>query len=155
MSTDSKGPKIAFGLFTLLVGVGISYLMYTHPEGINPEWPKALAFLAPSLFILGGVLIIADTLQLTRLAIVSIRAMLAVLWAIVHWAAFFTTHIQCRGAVSFLGAEIVRWYPSEAECRFSLRILIGSLDVLVLVAVGVFAWQRYQERRKTTSASSP
>jgi ABC-type cobalamin transport system permease subunit len=143
-----KSAQVAFGLFTLIVGVGIGYLIYTHPEGLNPEWPMGVALLAAALFVLGGLLIIADTLQQTRLSIAMIRAILFGFWAMIHWAAFFTTHIQCRGTVSFLGAAIVDWHPSEMECRNSLRALIGGIDALVVIPVGVFAWQRYQARRR-------
>jgi ABC-type cobalamin transport system permease subunit len=143
-----KSGQVAFGLFTLIVGVGIGYFMYAYPEGLNPEWPLAMAFVVPALFVLGGVLIIADTLQQTRLAIAMIRAIIFCFWAMIHWAAFFTTHIQCRVTISFLGAKIVGWNPSEMECRNSLRVLIGGLDVLIVLAVCVFAWQRYQARRK-------
>lgn len=143
-----KSAQVAFGLFTLIVGVGIGYLMYTRPEGLNPEWPIGMALLVPAVFVLGGVLIIADTLEQTQLAIAVIRTLLFCFWAIVHWAAFFTNHIQCRVTVSFLGAGIARWYPNEIECRDSLRALIICIDALIVIVVGVFAWQRYQARRK-------
>jgi hypothetical protein len=143
-----KGAQVACGLFTLIVGVGIGYFMYTNPEGLNPEWPIGMALLAPAVFVLGGVLIIADALQQTHLSIAMVRALLFCFWAIVHWAAFFTNHIQCRVTVSFLGAGIARWHPSEMECRNSLRALITCIDALVVIVVGVFVWQRYQARRK-------
>ena len=104
--------------------------------------------LAASLFVFGGLLIIAETLHQTRLTIAMLRVILFYFWAIIHWAAFFTTHIQCRVAVSFLGVTIVGWYPSEMECRNSLRAIVGGIDALVVISVGVFAWQRYQARRK-------
>lgn len=146
--TEMKSGQVAFGLFTLIVGVGIGYFMYTRPEGLNPEWPLEMALIVPAVFVLGGFLLIAEALDQTRLSIAMIRAMLFCFWAIVHWAAFFTNQIQCRATVSFLGAVIAGWHPSEMECRNSLRIIIGSLDALVVMAVGVFAWQRYQARRK-------
>ena len=55
--------QIAFGVFTLIVGVGIGYLMYTHPEGLNPSWPMGMAMLVPALFALGGLHIIAAGLD--------------------------------------------------------------------------------------------
>lgn len=145
---DMKSAQVTFGLFTLIVGVGIGYLIYTHPEGLNPEWPIGMALLAAALFVLGGVLIIAETLGQTRLSIAMLRAILFGLWAVIHWAAFFTTHIQCRVTVSFLGLAIVGWNPSEMECRNSLRAIVGGIDALVVIVVGVFAWQRHQARRK-------
>jgi hypothetical protein len=143
-----KSGQVAFGLFTLIVGVGIGYLMYTRPEGLNPQWPLEMALIVPAVFVLGGFLLIAEALDQTRLSIAMIRAMLFCFWAIVHWAAFFTTHIQCRGTASFLGAALVGWHPSEMACRNSLRVIVAAIDALVVIFVGVFAWHRYQARRK-------
>lgn len=143
-----KNAQVAFGLFTLIVGVGIGYLIYTNPEGLNPEWPIWMALLAAAVFALGGLLIIAEALHQTRLSIAMLRAILFCFWAIIHWAAFFTTHIQCRVTASFLGAPIVGWYPSEMECRNSLRAIVAGIDALVVISVGVFAWQKYQAHRK-------
>ncbi len=143
-----KSSQFAFGLFTLIVGVGIGFFMYSQPENLNPEWPLWAAFLVPAVFILGGLLIIAEALQQPRLSIAAMRAILFCFCAIIHWAAFFTTHIQCRAMISFLGTSVVGWYPSEADCRNSLRGIVAGIDVLIIIAVGVFAWQRYQVRRK-------
>lgn len=140
--------QVAFGLFAVIVGVGVGYLMYTHPEGLNPEWPIGIALLAPALFVLGGLHVIAAGLDQPRLSIAMLRAIVFCFWAIANWAAFFTTHIQCRATVSFLGAEIVGWYPSEMECRNSLRILVAGIDLLVVLSVGVFAWHRYRTPRR-------
>jgi hypothetical protein len=150
-----KSAQVAFGLFTLIVGVGIGYLMYTRPEGLNPEWPVAMALLAPAVFVLGGLLIIAEALSQAGLSIAVIRTLLFCFGAIIHWSAFFTTHIQCRVTVSFLGAAMVGWYPSEMECRDSLRALVAGIDALVVISVGFFAWQRYRARRKEPGRSFP
>jgi hypothetical protein len=135
--------------------VGIGYLMYTRPEGLNPEWPLGMALLVPAVFVLGGLLLIAEALSQARLSIAVIRTLLFCFVAIIHWAAFFTTHIQCRVTVSFLGAAVIGWHPSEMECRDSLRFLIAGLDALVVISVGVFAWQRARARRKEPGRSSP
>ena len=139
---------IAFGIFTLVVGVGIGYFMYTRPEGLNPEWPIWMALLVPAVFTLGGLHMIAAGLDQPRLSIAMLRGILFCFWAIVHWAAFFTTHIQCVATVSFLGAGIVQWHPSEMECRNSLRVLVAVLDVLVIVAVGAYTWHRHRALRR-------
>jgi hypothetical protein len=140
--------QAAFGLFTVLVGVGIGYLMYSRPEGLNPEWPIGMAMIVPAVFVLGGLHILADGLRQTRLAIAMLRAILVCFWAIVHWGAFFTAHFQCSVTISFLGAGILGWNPSEMECRNSLRLMIAGLDAIVIIVVAVFAWQRYQARLK-------
>lgn len=142
-----KSAQVAFGLFTVIVGVGIGYLIYTTPEGLNPEWPVWMALLAAAVFVFGGFLIIAEALHQTRLSILMVRVLLLCFWAIVHWAAFFTNYIQCRLTASFLGAPIAHWYPSEMECRDSLRLLVAIIDALIVITVGAFAWQRYQARR--------
>jgi hypothetical protein len=139
---------VAFGLVAVIVGVGSGYLMYTHPEGLNPAWPIWMALLAPALFVLGGLHVIAAGLHQPRLSDLMLRAIVVCFWAILNWAAFFTTHIQCLVTVSFLGAAIVGWHPSEMECRNSLRILVAGIDALVVISVGVFAWHRYRTARK-------
>ena len=53
------------------------------------------------------------------------------LLAIVNWAAFFTGHIQCGEAISFLGAAILERYSSEVECRNNLRIVVACIDTAV------------------------
>jgi len=138
---------VAFGVFTLIVGVGMGYFMYTHPEGLNPEWPIWAALLAPALFVLGGLHIIGAELNKTGLSSVTLRAILFCFWAVLNWAAFFTTHIQCRMAVSFLGAPIVDWYPTEADCRNSLRILVAILDALIVGLFALYAWHRHRISR--------
>jgi len=118
-----KSGQVAFGFFTLIVGVGIGYLMYTRPEGLNPEWPLEMALIVPAVFVLGGFLLIAEALDQTRLSIAIIRGMLFCFWAIVHWAAFFTNHIQCRATVSFLGAAM----PAGIPAKWSAEIVYASL----------------------------
>lgn len=138
----------ASGVFTVIVGVGIGYFMYTQPEGLNPEWPLWMAMLVPALFVLGGLHMTAAGLDQPRLSIAMLRAILVCFFAILHWAAFFTTHIQCVATISFLGAAIVGWQPSEEECRNSLRLLVAGIDLLVVLSFGVFAWQRYRTARQ-------
>lgn len=140
--------QIAFGVFTLIVGVVVGYFMYAHPEGLNPAWPLGMALLAPAVFAFAGLHIIAAGLGQARLSSAMLVAIMVCLWAIVNWAAFFTTHIQCVATLSFLGAEIFDWYPSETECRNSLRVIVAVMDALVVIAVGVFAWQRNRVPRK-------
>ena len=138
---------VAFGIVTLIVGVGIGYLMSTHPEGLNPAWPLWMALIAPAVFVFGGLHVIATGLGQPRLSSAMLGAIAFCLWAIVNWAAFFTPHIQCLATISFLGGKIFNWYPSEMECRISLRAIVIALDALVVAAAGVSAWHRYRAPR--------
>lgn len=146
--TETNLALAAFGLIALIVGVGAGYLMYTHPEGLNPDWPLGMALLAPALFALGGLHMIAAGLGQSRLSIGMLRAIVLGFLAIANWAAFFTTDIQCRATVSFLGIPIFGWHPSEMECRNSLRAIVAGIDVLIIASVGAFVWHRYRTSRK-------
>jgi hypothetical protein len=138
---------IAFGIITLITGAWIGHLMYTHPEGLNPEWPLGMALIVPAVFVLGGLHLVAMGMGRPRLANAMLGAVVVFLWAIVNWAAFFTDHFECLATVSFLGVQVAEWYPSEKECRDSLRMIVAGIDALVVVAVGVFAWQRHRALR--------
>ena len=141
-------PLIAFGIVSLIVGVGTGYFMYKYPEGLNPAWPLWMAMLAPAVFALGGLHLIAAGLDRPRLSSAMIGAIVVCLWAIVNWAAFFTTHIPCTATVSFLGIAVFDLQPSEIECRNSLRAIVAGIDILVVMAVGAFARHRYRALRK-------
>lgn len=135
---------IVFGLLFLVVGLGVGYLMYTHPEGLNPSWPLGMAMLAPALFVLGGLHVVAQGLGHPRISILMLRAILVSFGVLIHWAAFFTSNFQCTVTISFLGSSVLGWQPSEMECRYSLRVLIAVIDLLIVAVIGVFAWQRYR-----------
>jgi len=107
-----------------------------------------MALLAPAVFLLGGLHMIAAGLGQPRLSNAMLRAIIFCFVAIIHWAAFFTTHIQCVATLSFLGSKIVEWFPSEMECRDSLRVIVGVVDALIVIAVGAFAWHRHRVSRK-------
>ncbi|HKV10398.1 MAG TPA: hypothetical protein VJ725_19810 [Thermoanaerobaculia bacterium] len=141
-------PLAAFGLVTLIVGVVTGYFMYTHPEGLNPDWPLGMALIAPAVFVFGGLHMIAAGLGQPRLSILMLRAILLCFWAILNWAGFFSTHVQCRATVSFLGVAVFGWQPSETECLESLRALVASIDTAILIVVAAFLWQRYRASRK-------
>jgi hypothetical protein len=142
---------ILFGVVILGVGLGIGYLMYEHPEGLNPDWPIWLAALAPALFALGGLHMVSEGLGFPRFSIAMLRLIAVCFWAIVNWAAFFTTHIQCIETVSFLGFEIFDRYPSEMECRNGLRVIIVCVDALIVLPVMVLAWRNLQKRRNKSA----
>lgn len=141
-------PLVAFGILALIIGLGSGYFMYTRPEGLNPEWPLWMALLAPAVFILGGLHVIAAGLDQPRLSSATLVAIVFCLWAIVNWAAFFTNRIECLATISFLGAEIVQWHPSEMECRNSLRVIVAIIDALVVIVAGASVWHRNRVPRK-------
>lgn len=138
-------PAVVMGSIALVVGLAVGTLMLRHPEGLDPAWPLAAALLAPAAFVLGGLHSIAVGLGLERLSRRTLVALVACLWAVAHWAAFFSDQAQCLMTVSFLGIELVEVTPSEAACRHSLRLLIGGIDALVAVAAGA-AWWRARSR---------
>jgi hypothetical protein len=139
--------QVAFGVLVVIVGVGIGHLMYTHPEGLNPAWPMGMALIAPALFVLGGLHIIAAGLERPRLSAALLQAILLCFFVLVNWAAFFTSHFQCGVTISFLGSGLFGWNPSEIECRYSLRLLVAGLDAIVAVGIGAAIWYRNRDPR--------
>ena len=133
---------IPLGIVAVLVGLGSGYLMVEYPEGLNPAWPIWIALVVPIVFVLGGLLIIANGFGYSTFTGIMLAVVALCLVAIVNWAAFFTSHIQCRVAISFLGAAILERYPSEVECRDSLRILVACVDAVVLIPLVAFVWRR-------------
>jgi len=133
---------IPFGIVAVLVGLGSGCLMVGYPEGLNPAWPIWIALVVPIVFTLGGLLIIASGLGYPKLSGTMASVVALCLLVIVNWAAFFTNHIRCREAISFLGAAILERYPSEVECRDSLRIIVACVDTVVLIALVALAWRK-------------
>lgn len=138
---------ILFGIVALIVGLGTGYLIYAYPEGLNPAWPIWMASLAPAVFALGGLHMVAGGLGYPRFSSVMLRAIAVCLCAIVNWAAFFTNHIQCLETVSFLGVAILDRYPSEMECRNGLRVIVACVDALIVLPSIAFAWRKLQNIR--------
>ncbi len=136
-----------FGFLFLIVGLGVGYMMYTQPEGLNPEWPLWLAMTAPVVFAFGGLHLLATGLGFPRLSIVMIQAVLIAFFGIFNWVAFFTAHIQCTESVSFLAIEFVRNIPSEEACRNGMRLIVGSIDLIVFLGLLAFAKQKFKQSR--------
>jgi hypothetical protein len=44
-----------FGIVSIAVGIGVGFLMYAFPEGLNRNWPIWMAMLAPASFVLAGL----------------------------------------------------------------------------------------------------
>lgn len=87
--------SIFFGIFVLLIGLGTVFLLYSFPEGLNPEWPLWMAMFVPVLIMLGGLLIIAVELDHPLFSSFMLRVLPLCFLAIANWATFFTTHIHC------------------------------------------------------------
>lgn len=137
-----------FGVFSVLVGLGMSYLMIRFPENLNPDWPLGAALIAASVFTLGGLHMIGSGLGKPRLSSGAILATVFCLVAVVNYAAYFTDHYQCRGSLSFLGLPVMRWYSTEEECRNSLRILMAGFDAFLLFVFGGAYWLKFRASRK-------
>ncbi|PWT86327.1 MAG: hypothetical protein C5B56_12640 [Proteobacteria bacterium] len=133
---------IPLGIVAVLVGLGSGFAMVEYPAGLNPGWPIWIALIVPIVFVLGGLHIIANGLGYPKFSGAMLTVVALCLLAIVNWAAFFTNHIQCREAISFLGAAILERYPSEVECRDNLRIIMVCIDTVVLLPLLAFAWRK-------------
>jgi hypothetical protein len=134
---------IPFGVFAIVLGLGLGYLMLAFPEGVSPGYPIWVALLAPLAFLLGGLLLIAHALGVPGFAAFAVKALALCLLAIVNWAAFFTSHVQCRVIVSFLGVAVVERYPNEVECQESLRIVMACMDLPILIVILAFVWRKF------------
>jgi hypothetical protein len=147
-----QGPLVVFGLISLVVGLASGCLIYTHPEGLNPEWPMGMALLAVSVFAFAGLHMIAVGLGYPRVSGIIVQVLLVAFFGVFNWAAFFTTHIQCIDSLSFLGIELLRHIPSEESCSNGLKVIVGTIDLLIFLGFVVYAKQRWQRSR---SASPP
>lgn len=139
---------IIFGIVALIVGLGAGYLIFAHPEGLNPEWPIWMASLVPALFAIVGLHMVAGGLGLPRFSATMLKLIPVCLWAIVNWAAFFTTRFNCLVTVSFLGITIFNGPPSEMECRNSLRVIVACVDALIVLPSVAFTWRKLQKLQK-------
>lgn len=144
-------PLIPLGIVFLLVGLGTGYLMVSHPQGLNPSWPLGAALLAPAAFALGGLHMVAQGLGYSKLSAAMLKAIMICFVAIANWAAFFTARVPCRETASFFGVPILRRYPSEIECRNSLRAIIASVDTVVVLFFIALAWRKLRSRRITSA----
>lgn len=140
-------PLIPFGIVFLAVGLGIGYLMLSHPQGLNPSWPLGMALLVPAAFTLGGLHMVAQGLGYSSFSAAILKAIVICFVAIANWAAFFTARVPCRQTASFFGVPILQRYPSEMECRSSLQAIIGCVDAIALFIVIALVWRRVRSRR--------
>lgn len=138
-----------FGVVFLMVGMWTGYLIHAFPEGANPAYPFWVAMLVPAAFALSGLHMVTAALGLPRLARVTVQAGALCVLAIVNWAAFFTTHVQCIMLMSFLGTLIVARHPGDAECLIGLRVIVASIDAFILLPAIWFAWRKRRDRFTT------
>jgi hypothetical protein len=137
---------MVLGVVASLVGIGTGFLILAHPEGLNPAWPRGMALLAPAVFLLAGLHMIATGLGYSRFSGVLFAAIALCFLAIAHWAAFFTTGFGCVETLSFFGVPILRRQPSEADCRSQLRGIMACVDALILLPAAAFAWRKARGR---------
>lgn len=140
-------PGVIFGIISIVVGLGVGYLMISFPENTNPNYPQWVASLAPLAFVLGGILACAHAFGAFRLVGLAFAGLGLCLLVLVNWGAFFSDTIRCRESVSFLGVELLRRYPDEAACQATLRLLMMFVDTIVLVVAGLAAWHQWTRRR--------
>jgi len=135
-------PLVGFGVMALLLGLGVGAAMMLMPEGLNPNWPMAMALLAPAAFVLAGLHMVASGLGYPRFSGAMLKCLVIVMWAVINWATFFTTQHACVATLSLGGVALLGWTPSESDCRASLQLLIASLDGLLIVVILVWAWRK-------------
>jgi hypothetical protein len=135
------------GIVFLAVGLGVGYLMISQPQGLNPSWPLGAAMLVPAVFAAGGLHMVASGLGFAGVSAAMLKVIMVCFWAIANWAAFFSARVPCRQTASFFGVPLLARIPSEAECRDSLRVIVGSLDAIVAAFLIAIVWRRLRSRR--------
>jgi hypothetical protein len=123
------------------------YFMIAHPGGLNPEWPLVMALMAVSVFAFGGLHLLAVGLGYPRVSGILLQVILLALLGVFNWAAFFTTHFQCTQTVSFLGIEVVNRIPSEESCRNGMKVMVGTIDLVIVLGLVAFAKQKVRQSR--------
>jgi hypothetical protein len=136
---------VVMGIACLAVGAGTGGLMLAYPAGLSPNWPIAVALLAPGVFALAGLHLLGTGLGYPRFAIAVLQILVVCMWGMLHWYAFFTANMQCTAGVSFLGLPLFRWRPGEVECQAVLQTIVIALDAIILVPVVLLGWRRLRK----------
>jgi len=144
---SDKAPRILFGILAIVIGAAVGWLMYLHPEGLNPKWPLWMAELAPAAFVIAGMQMTATGLGFPRLGSLLITALLVCGLAIFNFAAFFTTPDQCSETLSFLGFPLLTRHPGEADCKIGAELIVGTIDLLIVLGFLLLAKQKFQRPR--------
>jgi len=132
--------RILMGLIFTAVGMGVGWLMYLHPEGLNPSWPLWMAELAPGAFVLAGMFLVVTAAGFARLGIALLRILLLCMLVIFNFAVFFTSPDQCTETVSFLGISLLTRNPTPASCRIGAELIVGTIDLVIVL--GFIAFMR-------------
>jgi hypothetical protein len=143
-------PQIVMGLIFTAVGMGVAWLMYSHPEGVNPSWPLWMAELAPGVFVLAGMFLVVSAAGFTRLGFALLRILLLCMLVIFNFAVFFTSPDQCSETVSFLGIALFTRHPSPESCSIGAELIVGTLDLVI-----VLAFIAYLRQKNKPSAIAP
>jgi hypothetical protein len=139
--------RIMMGLISTAVGMGVGWLMYAHPEGLNPSWPLWMAEFAPGAFVLAGVFLVVTGAGLTRLGTAVLRILLLCMLLIFNFTAFFTTPDQCTDTVSFLGVALLTRHPSPENCKISMELIVGTIDLVIVLVFIAFLRLKSQRAR--------
>ncbi len=137
---------LLLGVVFLILGLGTGWLMISHPQGLNPSWPLGMALFALAAFTLCGLHLVAQGLGWSRLSGAMLKAIMICFLAIANWVAFFLARVPCVQTASLFGVPILRRYPSEAECRGSLREIVACVDAAVVLFFVALAWHRRRSR---------
>jgi predicted acylesterase/phospholipase RssA len=85
---------------------------------------------------------LAEGLGFFGFGIAMLRVILVCMFLMIHWAAFFTTNIQCGETLSFFGIPIYENYPTAAECSTRLKVIVTCIGGLILSVVVAYLWQK-------------
>lgn len=133
------------GVAVLLFGAGLGYLIYSHPEGLNPDWPRGVALIAPAGIAMGGLLMIGNAIQCPTLFRWAFLATLACFLGMANWAALFDTRTECVVTISFFGADLANWQPTAEQCQKQLRAIMAGVDLVVLGVFLASVWYRLKK----------
>ena len=139
--------RILMGLIFTAVGMGVGWLMYSHPEGLNPSWPLWVAEFAPGAFVLAGMFLVVTAAGFARLGLALLRILLICMLVVFNFAVFFTSPDQCSETVSFLGIALFIRHPSPASCSIGSELIVGTIDLLIVLGFIAFKWQKLRAPR--------
>jgi hypothetical protein len=147
--------KIFMGVAFLIAGIGVGYMMFLQPEGLNPEWGLWAAELAPAMFALAGIYLISDALGYSRFALRLLQALLVCMLLLLHWIAYFVTDAKCTATFSFLGLSVLTEQLDTVVCRTLLLVAVAVIDVIAIALPALFAWRRWRSSRGGAAATPP
>jgi hypothetical protein len=144
---NNSVPQIIMGLIFTAVGLGVGWLMYSHPEGLNPSWPLWVAEFAPGVFVLAGMFLVVSAAGFARLGMAILRILLICMLVVFNFAVFFTSPDECGETVSFLGIALFTRHPSPASCSIGGELIVGTLDLVIVLGFIAFKWQKIRASR--------